>query len=254
MKKLIFIMLLIIFIVSSCKCAADIEAYMCDEVMEDKDHCYKDAATRFNEEGYCEKIVDPAPKSKCYLELAGAMGNFGLCEKMPPGPGAYDKPQCYMLIAIYYKDPKMCEKMGDYQHSSGNDVTPGPINREACLDKIYGKCGSEGGSCCADGSCDTSLKCVEVYAQPSSIKRCARTSEGAEGQSCFTLKDSQFHYCQIGLTCNSAGKCVTGCGSLGGMCCHEMNNAGYPVCNEGWINYAYEMECVNDVCVKTSQT
>jgi hypothetical protein len=113
----------------------------------DRDHCYKNLAVTSNNSTLCEKIEDPGPNSKCYLEL-------GLCNKLfsqATGDGAYTKYDCYQYKAISKESITLCEDLlKGYESQSTNDLNPNGISKEICIKKITKNCGHLGQNACHD--------------------------------------------------------------------------------------------------------
>ena len=113
----------------------------------DRDHCYKNLAVISRNSTFCEKIEDPGPKSKCYLEL-------GLCNKLfsqATGDGAYTRFDCYQFTAIKYNSIKMCnEFLYGYKSQNTNDLNPTGVSKEICINRITEICGHIGQNACFD--------------------------------------------------------------------------------------------------------
>ncbi|MBU0979925.1 MAG: hypothetical protein KJ709_03900 [Nanoarchaeota archaeon] len=239
-RYLLMIMILSMpFLLSGCI----FQEWICEGVWKD-DHCWKDAAERWDKEDYCDKIEKPGPHSKCWMMLAKKQQNIEFCENMKTGSGAYDKQQCWMLIAIAQENTKLCDKIGSYTHS-GNDVNPGGISKEKCLDKVFGKCGMENGRCCKDEICDHGLVCKKEN------WRCVRTQSGALGQPCFMDSTNSWKQCNEGLVCSITNTCIAACGGTGQPCCDpaakDIGSKCYTVANDPVLIVG---ECENNVCVQ----
>lgn len=119
----------------------NIELFICDGLEgNEADHCYQDAAIRMSNPEVCEDVQRAAPKSKCYLLVAEKTGDLETCEDITPGFATYDKQQCYQLIAIQTQNASICNMMGNYQHY-GNDISPGGISKDICLEEVEAESG-----------------------------------------------------------------------------------------------------------------
>jgi hypothetical protein len=72
----------------------------------DREHCYKNLIVNRGNSTLCEKVEDPGPKSKSYLEL-------GECSRLSfqaTWDGAYTKYDCYQYKAIQERSVRLCDE------------------------------------------------------------------------------------------------------------------------------------------------
>lgn len=123
----------------------------------DRDHCYKNLAVKSRNSTFCEKIENPVPNSKCYLEL-------GLCNKLfsqATGDGAYTRFDCYQYMAINYRSIKMCDEfLYGYESHNTNDLNPTGVSKEICIKRITENCGHIAQNACFDAY-ENNHYCVE---------------------------------------------------------------------------------------------
>lgn len=221
--KLILVFTLLLFL-SGCEkgcsfdsAVAEVESWGCGAMGEEKaDHCWQDAGVRSSDSSYCEKIVDPAPKSKCYLRIAGKVGKTSYCEDMPSGKWAYSKEECYQLVAVKQKDTEACYKISDTYSKSRSDMTTSGVSgvsREECDEEARKYCGNEDQKCCTLGNlCNSPSLGCDMNSERSV---CISSDDyGTAGKPC-----PPNGLCYEGFTCSSSNMCVTACGGQSESCC-----------------------------------
>ncbi|HHQ45119.1 MAG TPA: hypothetical protein ENN13_03175 [Candidatus Altiarchaeales archaeon] len=57
----------------------------------------------------CEGISNPVYKKPCIRQVAAVTGNLALCDRIDDGET--EKDRCFEAVAIYRKDPSICEKV-----------------------------------------------------------------------------------------------------------------------------------------------
>ncbi len=112
-----------------------------------RDHGYKNLAVNRGNSTLCEKVEDPGPKSKCYLELGeGSRHRF-----QATADGAYTKYDCYQYNAIQDRSVRLCEEYLDvYVSWSRNDLNPTGVSKETCIKRVTENCGHIGQNACFD--------------------------------------------------------------------------------------------------------
>lgn len=113
----------------------------------DRDHCYQNLARSTNNRDLCFEIQNPGPKSKCLIYL---MDCFELSEKAT-GDGAYTRYDCYQYRAVQLQSVEICESyIEEGYRSGGNDLNPGGVSRNICIERVTENCGHIGQNVCRD--------------------------------------------------------------------------------------------------------
>jgi hypothetical protein len=114
----------------------------------ERDHCYQYAARVLSDKAQCDKINHPGPKSKCRIYLRDCSNKD--MQWNSTGDGAYTKNDCLQYNAIQYQSIKFCEEMQSGYGSGYNDLNPGRVSRETCIQRVTEKCGHIGQEACND--------------------------------------------------------------------------------------------------------
>ena len=120
---------------------------VCDKMSGlERDHCYQYLARTEHDPEYCEQIVNPGPRSKCYIYL----GYCGELSKQATGDGAYTYYDCIQWMGVEAHSISMCNEIGEGLRFGSNDLNPKGVSRQTCIDLATENCGHIGQDACED--------------------------------------------------------------------------------------------------------
>lgn len=140
---IIILLLLISISTSGCDLSWLSQIFAPDPCNDDPDskHCYQGLAVDEQDPKHCDKIKAPEgyktsnpPKDKCYMMVAEASDNVGLCSRMKGGEGSYTKEECVNNLATKNNDISACdvlrgEAAKKCKENIAGDLTTDDINK-----------------------------------------------------------------------------------------------------------------------------
>ena len=99
------------------------------------DHCIQFFAVQAGDTSQCADVKRGAPKTKCFVMIAGNKNDPSICNKVPStsDPQAYLKVDCLWEVAIKNNNPAACNAMGSQKLSR---MFIGEMSKQTCLAKL----------------------------------------------------------------------------------------------------------------------
>ena len=99
------------------------------------DHCIQFFAVQAGDTAQCADIKRGAPKTKCFVMIAGNKNDPSICNKIPStsDPSAYLKVDCLWEVAIRNNNPAACNAMGSQKISR---MIIGEMSKQTCLARL----------------------------------------------------------------------------------------------------------------------
>jgi hypothetical protein len=109
----------------------------------DPDHCYQYFAVLEGDTARCYAVERGAPKTKCFVMIAGNKNDPAICSGIPStsDPQAYLKIDCLWEVAIKNNNPAACTAMGSSKISR---MFIGEMSQQTCRARLAS--GQTGGS------------------------------------------------------------------------------------------------------------
>jgi hypothetical protein len=99
------------------------------------DHCIQFFAVQAGDTSQCADIKRGAPKTKCFVMIAGNKNDPAICNKIPTtsDPQAYLKVDCLWEVAIKNNNQAACNAMGSQKISR---MFVGEMSKQTCLARL----------------------------------------------------------------------------------------------------------------------
>ena len=118
---------------------------------EDQDHCYQYIARFSGNAILCGKIEEAGPRSKCRIFVAEWWKKGSWCNplaRQSTGNGSYTYYDCIQYLAVKFKDPGLCDSIGQDISAAGNDLNEQGVSMTRCIDLAGTSCGHIGQNAC----------------------------------------------------------------------------------------------------------
>jgi hypothetical protein len=101
----------------------------------DPDHCYQYFAVLEGDTAKCYNVERGAPKTKCFVLIAGNKNDPAVCDQIPQTNDmqAYLEVDCLWEVAIKNNNKAACEAMGNQKISR---MFVGEMSRQTCLARL----------------------------------------------------------------------------------------------------------------------
>jgi len=125
---------------------------VCEQISgEDRDHCYQYIARFSGNALLCGKIDEAGPRSKCRIFVAEWWKKGSWCNPLSrqlTGNGSYTYYDCIQYLAVKFKDPGLCDIIGQDISAAGNDLNEQGVSLTKCIDLAGTSCGHIGQNAC----------------------------------------------------------------------------------------------------------
>jgi hypothetical protein len=125
---------------------------VCEQISgEDRDHCYQYIARFSGNALLCGKIDEAGPRSKCRIFVAEWWKKGSWCNPLSRqliGNGSYTYYDCIQYLAVKFKDPGLCDIIGQDISAAGNDLNEQGVSLTKCFDLASTSCGHIGQNAC----------------------------------------------------------------------------------------------------------
>lgn len=119
---------------------------------ENRDSCYLHIARFSGNALLCGKIGEAGPKSKCRIYIAEWWKKGSWCDPLSRqffGDSTYTYYDCIEYLAVKFKDPRLCDNIGQDISGGGNDLNEKGVSLTKCIDLAGSSCGQIGQNACS---------------------------------------------------------------------------------------------------------
>ena len=125
---------------------------LCEHISgEDRGHCYQYIARFSGNALLCGKIEEAGSRSKCRIFVAAWWKKGSWCNplsRQPTGNDSYTYYDCIQYLAVKFKDPGLCDFIGQDISALGNDLNEQGVSLTKCIDLAGTSCGHIGQNSC----------------------------------------------------------------------------------------------------------